>query len=110
MPFYVFCCEECQQEVEMMMSMKDLEGKEKKCPCCGSKKLERVFTAPTIKFKNPVGTDKWNSHDYRYKYYVDNYVRHERERAMRESHMGPNPYSSTDSVDEKLGEGIHDLD
>jgi len=98
MPSYVFECKKCQNIYEDLTPY-DKTGKYKgvECPDCGSKSKNKLPTACSFQFANPIGTDKWNSdgtgHDYRYKYNQPN-VRKEREMARKNSHMGTKPYGN----------------
>lgn len=112
MPMYDFKCKKkgCEKVFEEIAPY-DESGKYPGvvCPHCGSKKKTKLVTCPAFNFANPVGTDRWMSedkgHDYRFKYNIPNVVK-EREMAQKMSHMGSDPYGSTNDLD--LGEGIHD--
>ncbi len=44
MPIYEYVCQKCGQSFELL-----IRGKEKpQCPHCGSKKLEKQFSAPAV--------------------------------------------------------------
>jgi len=111
MPLYSFKCNNCDKKFD------DLTPYDEKnlypsvfCPHCGSKEKEKLVTSPNFNFSNPIGTDRWNSessgHDYRFKHNIPK-VQEERKMAESLSHMGKNPYKSSNN-DFDLGEGIHD--
>jgi putative FmdB family regulatory protein len=105
MPRYEFQCE-CGEvyDVWAKMADKDKEVKAAKCPKCGSKSKDEIMGAPSVKFSNPVGTDRWNSeskgHDYRYKYNMDKKggTRDQRKAAERASRVGSEPYRKIDDI------------
>jgi hypothetical protein len=86
------------------MADKNESVKAAKCPSCGSKSKVEVMGCPSVKFANPVGTDRWNSdskgHDYRYKYNMDKPggTRDQRKAAERASKVGSEPYRRIDDV------------
>jgi putative FmdB family regulatory protein len=45
MPRYQYRCQKCQEEFERPEHMDEHEKAHPKCPSCGSKKVEQVFTA-----------------------------------------------------------------
>lgn len=44
MPVYSFHCRDCKEEVTLKLSLKDWEAKDYKCPQCGGKNLDPVFS------------------------------------------------------------------
>ena len=96
MPLYDFKCKKCNEEYEEFAPY-DEEGKypDVICPECGSKRKERLVSAPSFNFSNPEGTKRWNNgstgHDYRYKHNQPK-VADQRKYAEKHSHMGPKPY------------------
>ncbi|RLB07778.1 MAG: zinc ribbon domain-containing protein [Deltaproteobacteria bacterium] len=44
MPTYEFHCPKCKEDISLILSLKEYEGKEYKCPKCGEKKLEQLIT------------------------------------------------------------------
>ena len=74
------------------------------CPKCNSKIKEEIFGCPSVKFADPVGTDRWNSeskgHDYRFKYNMDKPggTRDQRAAAERASKVGAEPYRKIDDI------------
>ncbi len=44
MPVYEFQCMDCGAEFPLTLSLKDLDGKNYKCPKCESKNLEKQIT------------------------------------------------------------------
>lgn len=105
MPRYEFQCE-CGEvyDVWAKMADKDKDVKAAKCPSCSSKSKEEIMGTPSVKFSNPVGTDRWNSeskgHDYRYKYNMDKPggTRDQRSRATAASRVGAEPYRKIDDI------------
>lgn len=110
MPNYDFKCKKCEH-VFSDFAKHDPKQKYKdvKCPKCGSSKKELLVGAPSYKFNQPVGTDKWTSdgtgHDYRYKYVLPS-IKKQREIAEKTSHVGANPYKEIDDISsgENFGE------
>jgi putative FmdB family regulatory protein len=52
MPVYVFVCQECKKEFELVLRMSERERGGVKCPKCGSEKVEQrvaAFSAVTSK-------------------------------------------------------------
>ena len=106
MPIYEFECNKCNEFFDIWASMSEKEKvvKKSKCPKCNSKKISEIVGAPSVKFSNPVGTDRWNSdskgHDYRHKYNMDRKggVRDQRKYAEQNSHVGPTPYRKIDDI------------
>lgn len=106
MPRYEFKCEKCDDVYDIWsnISEKDENVKKTKCPKCKSKKKCEVYGSVSVKFENPVGTDRWHSdskgHDYRHKYNMDRKggVRDQRKNAEKKSHVGPTPYRNIDDV------------
>lgn len=97
---YDFECKKCGKIYEEIVQKYDESGKypDVKCPSCGSVSKIKLITGCRYQFVNPVGTDRWNnSHDYRFKH-MQPKVRKEREEAMKQSHMGNNPYNEIDDV------------
>lgn len=45
MPRYVYLCQECKKEFEVVMHMDELGKKEVRCPHCGSAKVEAAVAA-----------------------------------------------------------------
>lgn len=57
MPFYDLKCS-CGEVFNIMASISDRENRRIKCPRCGSRKLESVFTnVNIIKKREPAGTE-----------------------------------------------------
>lgn len=49
MPSYEFTCQECGTPFEVRLSMSAYSaGEGRKCPSCGSDKVERAFTAVNV--------------------------------------------------------------
>ena len=48
MPTYVFKCEECDYELEIVQSITKKTPSRKKCPACKKSKLHRVLFAPHV--------------------------------------------------------------
>ena len=92
MPIYIFKCVECEAFFDELTKFDDT-GKYKgvECPECGSAKKERQLNSTfPPQFANPIGTDRWQDHDYRFKYNLPN-VLNQREAAERASNVGPSP-------------------
>lgn len=74
MPIFEFKCKECDKEYEELIrktneAEQEAEIKEVECPFCKSKeKYKLVSMVSEAVFGNPMGTDKWSSHDYRFKH------------------------------------------
>lgn len=106
MPFYEFKCDKCEEffDIQASMSEKDNIINKIKCPKCKSKKVFEIVGCPSVKFSNPVGTDRWHSdskgHDYRHKWNMDRPggVRDQRKNAEEKSHMGKTPYRNIDDI------------
>lgn len=106
MPRYEFECSKCRSVYDVWASMNDksVSVKKAKCPECGSKKKEEIMGCPSVKFTNPVGTDRWNSesrgHDYRFKHNMDKPggTRDQRAAAARASKVGAEPYRKIDDI------------
>lgn len=106
MPFYEMQCEKCSEvyDVHAQMTEKEITVQEASCPKCNSKQKIEIIGCPSVKFTNPVGTDRWNSeskgHDYRFKYNMDKPggPRDQRAAAARASKVGPNPYRKIDDI------------
>lgn len=102
MPLYEFKCEKCELVYEELVNH-DKTGKYKKleCPVCGSHEKERLMSACSMNFTNPVGTKIWTSesggHDYRFRHNLPN-VRKQRADAEVASHMGKTPYRHIDDI------------
>jgi len=45
MPHYVFYCEDCKKEFEVVLHIDELDKKEVKCPDCGSEKVAQHVAA-----------------------------------------------------------------
>ena len=45
MPAYEFFCQKCRKVVTLLLSVSDYENKKRKCPKCGSVRLERQITS-----------------------------------------------------------------
>lgn len=105
MPRYEMQCESCAETYDVWASMseKDKAVLDASCPKCNSKNKNEVFGC-SVRFSNPVGTDRWNSeskgHDYRFKYNMDKPggPRDQRAMAARASKVGPNPYRKIDDI------------
>lgn len=99
-------CDKCEEVYDLWCGMSQKEGslKDCVCPACGSLEKTEVFGCPSIKFCNPVGTDRWNSeskgHDYRFKYNMDKPggTRDQRSRAAAASKVGAEPYRKIDDI------------
>jgi putative FmdB family regulatory protein len=106
MPRYEMQCLNCEEvyDVWSKIAEKDESVKKAACPSCNSKKKEEIFGCPSVKFANPVGTDRWNSdskgHDYRFKYNMDKPggTRDQRAAAERASKVGAEPYRKIDDI------------
>lgn len=106
MPRYEFKCEKCEEIFDIWSSISEKTDniKKSKCPKCKSKKISEIYGCPSIKFANPIGTDKWHSdskgHDYRHKWNMDRPggVIDQRKNAEKKSHMGKNPYKNIDDI------------
>ena len=106
MPRYELKCKKCEEVYDVFSTMSDKEKSVKKikCPKCNSISKEEVLGCPSVKFGNPVGTDRWHSdskgHDYRHKYNMDRKggVRDQRKMAEEKSHMGKTPYREIDDI------------
>ena len=72
MPFYEFLCKKCNKQYEELCNY-DPEEKyqDVECPHCKSKKKEKLISAAIITFKNPVGTSKFDSFEYRAGYNME---------------------------------------
>ena len=44
MPVYEFVCRECAREFELVQTLREHEKNTVKCPECGSKKVDRVWS------------------------------------------------------------------
>jgi len=102
MPNYDFRCKKCSETYSDFSKYDPTEKyKDIKCPNCNSNKKELLLGAPSYKFNQPVGTDRWTSdstgHDYRYKSVLPR-IKKEREMAEKASHMGPTPYKEIDDI------------
>ena len=105
MPRYEMKCENCQEiyDVWSSISKKEDSVKEASCPKCNSAEKSEIFGC-SVKFANPVGTDRWNSeskgHDYRFKYNMDKPggPRDQRAAAERASKVGKEPYRKIDDI------------
>ncbi len=99
-------CDKCEEVYDLWCGMAEKAEslKKSKCPSCGSKKKTEVMGCPSVKFTNPVGTDRWNSeskgHDYRFKHNMDKPggPRDQRAAAARASKVGANPYRKIDDI------------
>lgn len=102
MPLFEFICKKCHHQYDEMCSF-DKTGKYKgvKCPECQSSSKEKLISATSFNFDNPIGTDRWTSdgtgHDYRFNWNLPN-VRKQREAAESKSHMGKTPYKEIDDI------------
>jgi len=71
------------------------------CPNCGSNKKEKIISACSFNFSNPVGTDRWNSensgHDYRFKHNLPSVIE-QRKRAEIASKSGSSPYKEINDL------------
>lgn len=102
MAVYEFICNDCQNRWNEMMPMSQFGKYEKiKCPKCESFNKDKVVSlcAPPV-FSNPVGTQKFNDHDYRYHWNHDRPggVRDQRKAAEAASHVGADPYTPIDDI------------
>lgn len=100
MPLYPFQCQnkKCGYIYEVLTKY-DKTGKYKAvvCPKCNSKKKKDMPYSFGFNFTNPEGTDKWRSHDYRFKHNLPK-VLEERKRAEMASKMGNQPYNQIDDL------------
>lgn len=106
MPIYEMICDSCGEPYDILcsMSLKEEKVSSASCPSCGSSFKTEIVGCPSINFKNPVGTDRWNSesqgHDYRFKYNMDKPggTRDQRVAAARASKVGAEPYRRIDDI------------
>lgn len=106
MPIYEVKCVNCEfiYEVFSSMSKKEENVKKARCEKCNCEDKEEIVGAPSFKFSNPVGTDRWGSdskgHDYRHNFNMDRKggVRDQRKMAEENSHVGPSPYNNIDDI------------
>lgn len=49
MPMYDYICLDCGKESLITLTLKDHETRKVKCPGCGSKRVEQVFSGFTAK-------------------------------------------------------------
>ena len=49
MPIYEFECRKCGKKIVITLSITEYEKKRRKCPKCGSVKLERIITSIEVK-------------------------------------------------------------
>ena len=106
MPRYEMQCDKCAEIYDVWSSMAEKTNSvsQATCPKCQSKDKTEIMGCPSVKFSNPVGTDRWNSeskgHDYRFKYTMDKPggPRDQRAAAARASKVGPNPYRKIDDI------------
>lgn len=116
MPIYNFECKKCSHEYEDMVSKYDETEKYPgiQCPECGSESKQKLMSAPSFHFSNPIGTDRWTNggtgHDYRHYWNMEHRVAPERKAAEAASKVGPNPYNDTTKQDIELDGKILDLD
>lgn len=70
------------------------------CPKCGSSKKNKLISRINHNFTNPEGTDKMNTHEYRYHHAVEKPggAREQRQTAEELSHMGSDPYPDIDDI------------
>ncbi|MFH1858130.1 MAG: zinc ribbon domain-containing protein [Candidatus Omnitrophota bacterium] len=57
MPLYDFRCAECGRTTEVLVRT-SLEKESPECPECGSKRLERLISAPNIPKENTAGAPR----------------------------------------------------
>ena len=90
---FSFECKECGFQYDCLASFDETgEYPTVKCPECESLDKTKTITAPSVVFKNPVGTDKWNnSHSYRFGHKAEE-AGNLRRAAEQGSHVGRNPY------------------
>jgi putative FmdB family regulatory protein len=106
MPRYEMKCEKCEEvyDVWSNMSEKTENVANAECPSCGSREKTEIMGCPSVKFANPVGTDRWNSeskgHDYRFKHNMDKPggTRDQRAAAAKASRVGAEPYRKIDDI------------
>jgi putative FmdB family regulatory protein len=48
MPIYDFRCRECKKEFTLVLRLAEYEKRERACPHCQSKEVERVMTGCTV--------------------------------------------------------------
>lgn len=91
---YEFKCKKCQINYDILCDH-DPTGKYKGivCPECNSKKKERIFSSPTVVFKEPRNTSKWDSFSYRAGKTMEE-AKETRRNAEAKTHMGVDPYDS----------------
>jgi putative FmdB family regulatory protein len=101
MPFYEFECNKCSIKYDELV-LYDESGKYPtvKCPECGSSSKTKLISAVRHTFTNPEGTDKMNTHDYRYRHAIEKPGGAVDQRKMAEklSHVGSSPYSKIDDI------------
>ena len=49
MPIYDFECRKCGEIIMLTLTISEYEKKRRKCPKCGSVKLERIITSVEVK-------------------------------------------------------------
>ncbi len=92
MPIYQFECNECECRYDKLTSWDDeLKFPGIKCPECQSENKTKLLSQTSVIFKNPEGTDKWNSHSYRFGHKAEQ-AQEQRRQAEEGSHVGRNPY------------------
>lgn len=99
MPIFVFKCgaESCGGVYEVLTKY-DGTGKYRKvkCPVCGSKRKKQQTHTFAFNFGDPVGTNRWRSHDYRFYHNLPN-VKKQRANAEAAA-KGDSPYNEIDDV------------
>lgn len=89
---YEFECKKCTQKYSEITNY-DETGKYKdvKCPECGSKKKQRLWSVCHVKFANPRDSSKWDNFSYRAGKTMEE-AQDLRRNAEAASHVGADPY------------------
>lgn len=91
---YDFKCSKCNKVFEELCELE--ETKKIKCQNCKSKKIIRLFSSPTVIFKEPKGTSKEDNFDYVAKWNYEKAVREST--AAKESSRVNRPYRNIDDT------------
>jgi predicted nucleic acid-binding Zn ribbon protein len=104
MPMYVFECKnkKCAVIYEHLINMSEYDETGKypslKCPKCGSKRKDKLLTAPAdIIFTNVEGTSKMDNWYYRQGHYL-NKAQNQRRDAEAAAKGDANPYPHIDDI------------
>lgn len=106
MAIYDFECLECKSNYEELAEYDESgEYPNIACPKCGSKNKIKIPSRVVCNFTNPIGTDKFNSHDYRHWWniYRQGGSVEQRKYAEEHSHVGANPYPHIDTSQDDDG-------